>query len=179
MPPKARPQNTSRTKSKTLSTLNCFSTSNTLETFHNTVYKESIERSKCAGAVSRNDSKRKSANPKPSSNQTDDVSFLDGEYRVPEASDSCDDNDLDEEDQYGYTDDLEICAHYKKQFFTNDANKSCPNGWIDVNYLQPNEDIIGHYQHPQFNPNKVRVGVKLLIPLAHWSYPVECELWIK
>ena len=40
---------------------------------------------------------------------------------------------LDEEDQYGDTYDLEIGAHYKKQFFTNNDNKSCHNGWIDVN----------------------------------------------
>ena len=44
-----------------------------------------------------------------------------------------DDNNLYEEDQYGDTDDLEIGAHYKKQIFTNDDNKLCPNGWIDVN----------------------------------------------
>ena len=28
------------------------------------------------------------------------------------------------------------------------------------------------------NPNKIRVGVKLLIPLGHWSDSVECEWWI-
>ena len=66
----------------------------------------------------------------------------------------------------------------KNQFFTNDENKSCPKGWISVNDLQPNEDVLGHYQQPHFNPNKVRVGVKLPIPLDRWSYSVECEFWI-
>ena len=48
-----------------------------------------------------------------------------------------------------------------------------------MNDLKPNEDITGCYQHPNFNRNKVRVGVKLLIPLAHWSDSVECEWWIE
>ena len=46
-----------------------------------------------------------------------------------------------------------------------------------MNDLQPNEDVIGCYQQPQLNPNKVRVRVKLLIPLDHWSDSVECEWW--
>ena len=41
--------------------------------------------------------------------------------------------------------------------------------------LQPNEDVLGIYQQPQLNPNKVRVGIKLLIPLAHSSESVKCE----
>ena len=48
-----------------------------------------------------------------------------------------------------------------------------------MNDLQPNKDVLGHYQYPHFNPNKVRVGVKLLISLAHFSESVECEWWIE
>ena len=70
-------------------------------------------------------------------------------------------------------------AHYKNPFFINAEKKSCPNGWIAVNYLQPNGDVIGRYQQPHYNPNKVRVGVKLLIPLARWSESVECEWWLE
>ena len=69
---------------------------------------------------------------------------------MPEAS-ANDDNDSDEEDQYGDTDDLEIGAHYKNPFLTNDEKKSRPNGWIAVNDLQLNEDVIGRYQKPHFN----------------------------
>ena len=43
-----------------------------------------------------------------------------------------------------------------------------------MNDLQPNEDILGRYQQPHFDTNKVRVGFKLLIPLAHWSESGEC-----
>ena len=67
----------------------------------------------------------------------------------------------------GYIDDLEIGDHRKKQFVTNAENKSCPNGWISVNDLPTNEDVIGCHQHPHVNPNKIRVIVKLLINLAH------------
>ena len=34
----------------------------------------------------------------------------------------------------------------KKSHFTNTENKSCPNSWIAVNELQPNEDVLGCYQ---------------------------------
>ena len=44
--------------------------------------------------------------------------------------------------------------------------------------LQPNEDVLRRYQHLHSNPNKVRVGAKLLIPLSHLSDYVECEWWI-
>ena len=47
-----------------------------------------------------------------------------------------------------------------------------------MNELQPNEDVLEQYKQPHFNPNKVRVGVKLLIPLDYWSESVECECWI-
>ena len=47
-----------------------------------------------------------------------------------------------------------------------------------MNDLQPNEYVLGCYQQPYFNPNKVRVEVKLLITLAHWSDYVECEWWL-
>ena len=47
-----------------------------------------------------------------------------------------------------------------------------------MNYLQPNEDVLGRYQNPHFDTNKVRVGVKLLIPLSLLSYYVEFEWWI-
>ena len=97
---------------------------------------------------------------------------------MPEASDNGDDNDSGEEDQYRDTDDLEIGAHNKNQLFTNAENKSCTNGCIAVNDLQPNEDVLGRYQKPHFNPNKVSFGVKMLIPLANWSDSVECEWWL-
>ena len=61
----------------------------------------------------------------------------------------------------------------KFHFFTNAENKSCPNGWIAVNDLQPNEKILGSHQQPHFNPNKVRAGVKLLIPLSCCTDSVE------
>ena len=44
-----------------------------------------------------------------------------------------------------------------------------------MNNLKPNEDVIGYYKQPYLDPNKVGVGVKLLIPLAHWSDSAECE----
>ena len=47
-----------------------------------------------------------------------------------------------------------------------------------MNDLQQNEYFFGRYQRKNFNPNKVRVGVKLLIDLDHWSDYVECEWWI-
>ena len=97
---------------------------------------------------------------------------------MPEASDNCDDNDSDDEDQDGDTDDLAIGSNFKNPFFTNDENKSCPNGWIALNGLQPNEDVLERYQRPHSNTNKVRVGVKILIPLAPCSYFVDCEWWI-
>ena len=86
---------------------------------------------------------------------------------MPEASDIGYDNDSDEEDQYGGTDDLVIGDHYKKPFFTNAEKKSYPNGCIAVNDLQQNENLFGCYKHPHWNTNKDRIGVKLLIPLAH------------
>ena len=93
---------------------------------------------------------------------------------MPEAPDNGYDNDSDEEDQYVDTDDLGIIDHYKNQFLTKAENKSCTNDWIAVNDLQPNECVLERYQQPYFNPNKVRVGVKMLISLAHWSEYVEC-----
>ena len=48
------------------------------------------------------------------------------------------------------------------------GNNSCPNGWIYVNNLQLNEDVLGFYQQSHFNTNKVRVGFKLLITLDYW-----------
>ena len=107
----------------------------------------------------------------------DEVSSSYGEYIVSEASDNGDYYDSDEEDQDGDTDDLEIGAHYKNPFF-NSEKKSCPNGWISVNELQPHGDVLGRYQQPRFNPNEVRVGFKLPIPFSHWSDYVECEWWI-
>ena len=47
-----------------------------------------------------------------------------------------------------------------------------------MNYLRQNDNVIGRYQHPHFNPNKLRVGFKLLIPLTHWSESVERGLRI-
>ena len=44
-----------------------------------------------------------------------------------------------------------------------------------MNDLQQNEDALGRYQHPHFNSNKYRVGLKLIIPLDHCSDSVECE----
>ena len=64
---------------------------------------------------------------------------------MPEASDNGDDNYSDDEDQDGDTDDLEISAHLQKAIFTNAEKKSCPNGWIAVNDLQPNEIVLGLY----------------------------------
>ena len=46
-----------------------------------------------------------------------------------------------------------------------------------MNYLQPNEDVLGRYQQPHLNPNKVRFVVKMFIPLSHWSDYVECVWW--
>ena len=94
---------------------------------------------------------------------------------MPEATENGDDNYLEEEDQDGGTDDLEIGAHYKNPFFTNAENIPFPNGWIAVNYLQPNGDVLERYQQPHFNQYKARVGFKLLINLAHWSGSIECE----
>ena len=66
------------------------------------------------------------------------------EWRIEESYND-DDNNSDEEDQDGDTDDLEIGAHYKNQFFRNSENKSCTNGSIVANDLQPHEDVLGIY----------------------------------
>ena len=95
--------------------------------------------------MSNKENKKKYAKPKPASSHTYEFSPSDGEYIVPESSYNGYDNDSDKEDQDGYIDNLEIGAHYKKPFFTNAENKSCPNGWIAVNVLQPNEDVLGRY----------------------------------
>ena len=152
------------------------STSNILSK-SNMVNKESNERRKGACDVSKKDNKKKYARYRPSSSQTYEFSSSYSGYIVPEVSENGYDNDLDEEDQDRDTDDSEIGAHYKKPFFTNAENKSCPNGWIDVNDLQPNEDVLGRYQQPHLNPNKVRFVVKMFIPLSHWSDYVECVWW--
>ena len=47
-----------------------------------------------------------------------------------------------------------------------------------MNNLQPNAYVIGRFQQSHINPNKVWVGVKLLIPLDHLSDSVEFEWWI-
>ena len=47
-----------------------------------------------------------------------------------------------------------------------------------MNYLQPNEAVLGRYQQAQFNLNKVMVGVKPLITLDHCTEYLECEWWI-
>ena len=70
----------------------------------NTVNKEGNKIRKGAGTMSSNYSNKI---------QTDDASYSDGKYKVPEASDIGDDNDSDEEDQYEDTDTLENGAHHK------------------------------------------------------------------
>ena len=86
---------------------------------------------------------------------------------MPEASENGDENDSDEEDKDGDTNNLEISDNLQKAIFTNAENKPYPNGWISVNELQLNEDVLGLYQQPHFNPNKLTVVFKLLISLSH------------